>query len=251
MASVLIYGPLAERLKSEIIGQEWGSSAKSHLGKTFLILQPALDDILRDIKRNTQIMYPKDIGYVIVTMGIGPGKHVLEAGTGSGALTIAMAHAVGPTGHITSYEKRANTKAMAENNLRRLGLLERVTLKERDIEEGFDETDVYAVFLDVQNPEDYIPHVRAALMPGGFFGALLPTTNQITRLIYALEANQFSFIEVSEMLHRYYKPIPQRLRPADKMVAHTGFLIFARAIAAPVGGPKELPPTETTEKTEE
>lgn len=215
----------------EVIGKEWGSWVTTHLGKRFLILQPSLDDLLRSIRRNTQIMYPKDIGYILMTMGIGAGKHIIEAGSGSGAFTIALAYAVGPDGHVTSYEKRPEMLAIAQENLERLGLIERVTLKERDIAEGFDERDAYALFLDLPNPEDYIHLVRQVLMPGGHFGALLPTTNQVSRLIAALEQNDFSFLEVSEILHRYYKPVADRLRPSDRMVAHTGFLIFGRAIS--------------------
>jgi tRNA (adenine57-N1/adenine58-N1)-methyltransferase len=82
----------------DLIGQPWGSQVLTHLGKAYFLLQPSLSDVLRDLKRNTQIMYPKDIGFVLVTMGIGPGVHVVEAGTGSGALTIAMAWAVGDRG---------------------------------------------------------------------------------------------------------------------------------------------------------
>jgi len=85
--------------------------------------------------------------------------------------------------------------------------------------------------LDLPNPEDYLPQVRAALKPGGFFGSLLPTMNQVTLLLEALENHDFSFVEVCEMLIRYYNPVAKRLRPKHRMVAHTGFLIFARPIS--------------------
>jgi tRNA (adenine57-N1/adenine58-N1)-methyltransferase len=215
---------------NNIIGKEWGTVVLSHLDKKFRILQPALDDLLRDIKRNTQIMYPKDIGYILINLGIGPGKKVAEAGTGSGAFTIALAHAVGPTGHVTSYEKRPEMSHLAKKNLENLGLGQNVSLIIRDIGEGIDEGDFYAFFLDLPNPEDYVSQLHSVLIPGGHFGAILPTTNQVSRLIPALEKNGFSFIEVSEILHRYYKPAGTRLRPTDKMVAHTGFLVFARVV---------------------
>jgi tRNA (adenine57-N1/adenine58-N1)-methyltransferase len=163
-------------------------------------------------------------------MGIGPGQHVLEAGTGSGSLTTALAFAVGPQGRVTSYESRQEMQRLARANLEKLGLADRVTFKLGDIEAGFEETNVDALFLDLQNPFDYIPQARQALKPGGFFGSLLPTTNQVTRLIGALESHHFAFIEVCEILLRYYKPVPTRLRPTDRMVAHTGYLIFARPI---------------------
>jgi tRNA (adenine57-N1/adenine58-N1)-methyltransferase len=214
-----------------IIGAEWGQDISTHLGKTFTLLQPALDDLLRDIERSTQVVYPKDIGYILLSLGVGPGNQVLEAGTGSGALTVALAHAVGPTGHVFSYERRPEVQATARENLSHFGFAERVTLKVRDVEEGFDEHELRAVFLDLPNPESYLAQVRAALQPGGFFGALLPTTNQVSLLLAALKENDFGYVEVSEILHRYYKPVADRLRPVDTMNAHTGFLIFARLLA--------------------
>jgi tRNA (adenine57-N1/adenine58-N1)-methyltransferase len=107
-------------------------------------------------------------------------------------------------------------------------MTDRVTFTCQDIEFGFNESAVDALFLDLPNPEDYIEMVRNALKPGGFFGSLLPTTNQVSRLLEALNANNFSFIEVCEIIQRYYKPVPARLRPDDRLTAHTGFLIFGR-----------------------
>lgn len=215
---------------SELIGREWGTQVQTHLGKVFTLLQPALDDLLRDIERSSQVIYPKDLGYILLNLGIGPGSQVIEAGTGSGALTVALAHAVGPNGHVYSYEQRAEAQAVARKNLEHLGLHERVTLKLADIANGFDEREIPALFLDVPNPEDYLAQARAALQPGGFFGCILPTTNQVSLLLTALAEHNFGFVEVSEILHRYYKPVAARLRPADTMVAHTGFLVFARAL---------------------
>jgi tRNA (adenine57-N1/adenine58-N1)-methyltransferase catalytic subunit len=216
----------------DLIGRPWGSEVLTHLGKSYFMLQPSLNDVLRELKRNTQIMYPKDIGYVLVTMGIGPGVHVLEAGTGSGALTIALAWAVGPQGQVTSYDQRPEMQNLARKNLDRLGLLERVTLKQRDIAQGFDEENVDALFLDVPNPYDYLHQARLALKPGGFFGTILPTVNQITRLLDAFYQHNYAFVDVCELMLRFYKPVSERFRPTDRMVAHTGYLIFARPMLA-------------------
>jgi tRNA (adenine57-N1/adenine58-N1)-methyltransferase catalytic subunit len=214
----------------DMIGKAWGTQIFSHNGSPFFLLQPALADLLRGIKRNTQILYPKDIGYILVTMGIGPGMHILEAGTGSGALTCAFAYAVGREGQVTTYEARAPMQEMARSNLEKLELAERVNFKLGDVAEGFEERDVDALFLDLPNPFDYIPQVRAALKPGGFFGTILPTVNQVEKLLIALRQNRFAFIDVCELLLRFYKAEPSRFRPADRMVAHTGFLIFARPV---------------------
>ncbi len=192
-----------------IIGIPWGSQIFTHTGSLYYLLQPSLSDILRETKRNTQIMYPKDIGFILVMMGIGPGAQVLEAGTGSGAFTTALAWAVGPQGHVYSYDNRPEMQNLARKNLDRLGLLERVTLKVRDVAEGFDEQGVDALFLDLQNPYEYLPQVRQALKSGGYFGSILPTTNQVSRLIYVFHANGFAFVDVCEIILRYYKPVAE------------------------------------------
>lgn len=214
----------------ELIGKPWGSQVFSHQGSPFFLLQPSLADLLTDLKRSTQIMYPKDIGFILTSMSVGPGQMVMEAGTGSGSMTVALAYAVGPQGRVITYERRPEFQSLARKNLERLGLDGRVEFKLGDIAEGFTETNADAFFLDVANPWDYIARVRAALKPGGFFCNLVPTFNQVSTLLQALRRENFAFIEVCELLLRYYKPEPARLRPTNRMVAHTGFLIFARRI---------------------
>ena len=214
----------------DLIGLPWGSQVFSHMGSPFFLLQPSLADILIDLPRNTQIIYTKDIGLILVTMGVGSGQRVMEAGTGSGSMTIALSFSVGPTGRVISYERRPEMQTLARKNLSRLGLEERVEFKLGDITDGIEETNMDAFFLDVPNAYDLIPQVRAALKPGGFFSAIIPTYNQVEKTLYALRRHQFAFIEVCEVLLRYYKPEPSRLRPTDRMVAHTGFLVFARRI---------------------
>ena len=214
----------------DILGRPLGREIRSHLDYPFLVLEPSTHDLILDLERTTQIMYPKDIGYVLLKMNIKPGSRVVEAGTGSGGLTLALARAVMPTGQVYSYEARPDMLRLAAKNLDRLGLLPFVELKERDIEEGFDEVDADALFLDLRTPWLYLAQAYAALKGGGFFGALLPTANQVVQLIGALPNYGFDAIEVEELLLRPYKAVPARLRPMDRMVAHTGYLIFARKV---------------------
>ena len=217
---------------AELIGQPWGALVHTHQGDPYYLIQPSLHTLLMETKRNTQIMFPKDIGYALIMLGIGPGQHVLEAGTGSGALTTALAWMVGPEGRVTSYDNRPEMQNLARRNLERAGLLERVTFVQADILTGFAERDVDAMFLDLTNPYEYLPQAHAALKNGGGIGFILPTTNQIERLLALLHPNGFAVIEVLELMLRFYKAVPARLRPTGRMVAHTGYLIFARKVLA-------------------
>ncbi|MCS7282004.1 MAG: tRNA (adenine-N1)-methyltransferase [Anaerolineae bacterium] len=214
----------------DLIGRPWGSTVLSHMGQPFLLLRPSLHDLILRLRRTTQIVYPKEAGYILLKMNIGPGCRVVEAGTGSGALTAVLAHAVRPNGRVYSYEIRPEMQHLARRNLERLGLADVVEFKERDIAQGFDETGVDAVFLDLPNPWDYLEQAYAALVNGGYLGSLLPTANQVTRLLAALESPKWGLVEVEEILLRPYKAVSARFRPEDRMVAHTGFLIFARAL---------------------
>jgi tRNA (adenine57-N1/adenine58-N1)-methyltransferase len=212
-----------------IIGKPWGSEILTHSGSPYYLLNPSIHDLLLEIPRNTQIMYPKDIGFVLIRMGIGEGQTVLEAGSGSGALTSALAWAVGSKGNVISYEIRPDLLKLVRKNLERLNLANRVLLKNQNINDGFEERNIDAIFLDVHNAYNFIHHVHSSLKPGGHFGCIMPTTNQVTLLIEALRQYTFVLIDVCEIMLRYYKPVPGRLRPTDRMVAHTGFLIFARS----------------------
>ncbi|CAG0935712.1 tRNA (adenine(58)-N(1))-methyltransferase TrmI [Thermoflexales bacterium] len=213
---------------NDCIGGVWGREMKTHLGYPFLLLDPSTADLIQDIKRTTQIIFPKDVGYILLKLSIHPGVTVLEAGTGSGGLTLALARAALPGGHVISYEVRPDMQNLARKNLERVGLLEQVEFKLKDIAEGFDEDGVDAVFLDVPEPANYLGVASRALRSGGFFGTLVPTTNQISRLLDRISAYPFGLIEVEELMLRGYKTVPERLRPLDRMIGHTGYLLFAR-----------------------
>ncbi len=211
-----------------LIGTPLGRTVHTHLGHPFLALEPSLHDVLIRLRRAGQIMYPKDIGYVLLKLNVGRGKRIVEAGTGSGAMAIALAHGVCPDGRVYSYEVRADMLSLARKNVESHGLAPYVEFTQRDIRDGFDQTDVDACFLDVREPQEYLEQVRAAVKPGGFFGSLVPTANQVIDLLIALQRLAFGAVEVEEIMLRPYKPVPGRLRPVDRMVAHTGYLIFAR-----------------------
>jgi tRNA (adenine57-N1/adenine58-N1)-methyltransferase len=214
----------------DLIGIPWGSKVYSHTGDEFLILEPTLRDLLLHIKRRSQIIYPKEIGYILLRLSIRPGGSVLEAGTGSGALTTAFAWAVGSEGRVYTYDRRSDMQELAQNNLTRLGLLDRVEFHLADIEAGFEQREIESLFLDLPGAHRYLGQVRAALSNGGTIGAILPTSNQVSQMLEALEAHDFGMSDVCEIMLRFYKPSAQRLRPTDRMVAHTGYLVFARAI---------------------
>jgi len=214
----------------DLIGKPWGIQIFSHNGSPFFLLQPSLPDILKNTKRATQIMYPKEIGYIMIQLGVRPGTRIIEAGTGSGSFTTALAYAIGDSGRIYSYEAKEANQKIAIRSLEKLGLTALIDFKVRDIREGFDETGVDAVFLDVANPYDYLVHVKKALKSGGYFASILPTMNQVTTLLTALRRNDFAFIDVCDISQRYYKTEPSRFRPTDRMIAHTGYLIFARSV---------------------
>ena len=213
---------------TELIGNPWGRIVQTHLGTEFYFLPPTLRDLLLNIRRRSQIIFPKDIGYILLRLSIKPGCRVFEAGTGSGALTTAFAWMVGDEGEVVSYERREDMLEIARSNLEKLDLDGRVKLVLRDLAEGIVEAPFESVFLDLPNPELYLSSVDAALTSGGVLGAILPTTNQVSTLLEAMEAFNFDAVDVFEIMLRFYKPVPARLRPTDRMVAHTGYLVFAR-----------------------
>jgi len=217
----------------DLIGLPLGATVHSQLGHPLLLLEPSLSDLITRIKRNTQIIYPKDAAYLVHKLSLRSGDHVIEAGTGSGGLTIALAWAVAPQGRVYTYEVRADNYRIARANLERVGVLDNVSMFQQSVADGFRQQGADAVVLDVRTPGHFLDQVRAALRPGGFFAALLPTTNQVVDLLAALERTSFAEIAVEELLLRRYKAVPDRLRPDDSMVGHTGFLVSARPVVDP------------------
>jgi tRNA (adenine57-N1/adenine58-N1)-methyltransferase catalytic subunit len=218
-------------LHDDLIGRAWGDEVHSQLGQAALLLVPGLNDLMTHLRRGTQIIYPKDAAFLVHRLSLRAGCRVIEAGTGSGGLTVALAWAVAPTGVIYTYESRIDNYQLAQRNLERVGLRPYVQCFHGAVEDGFQQQGVDALVLDLREPWRFLEQVRAALRPGSFFASLLPTTNQVSELLYALEREHFVDISVEEILLRGYKPVPDRLRPFDTMAAHTGYLIFARPVA--------------------
>ena len=216
---------------ADLIGQPLGRTVYNDHGHAYLVLEPSTDDLIQKLPRTTQIIYSKDAAQILLRLNLYPGRTVVEAGTGSGSLTLVLARAVMPTGHVYSYEARLSAFAVAQRNVGEFGLKPYVTLYNADISDGFHETDMDACFLDVREPWRFLDHAWNALKGSGFFGALVPTTNQVSLLLEGLLARPFSDVVIEEVLLRRYKPVPARLRPEDRMIAHTGFLLFARKIA--------------------
>jgi len=217
---------------SQLVGKPYGSTVKTHKGYTYLLLPSTLYEfIMFKLNRLTQIVYPKDAAYILLRLDVKPGDTVVESGIGSGALTAVFAQAVGREGKVVSYEKREEFIKNALSNLRKVGLDSRVEVKHRDISDGFDEKEeADALFLDVREPWLYLDKAYSALKTGRFLGILVPTANQVIETLKKLEEMPFIDVEVSEILLRKYKTVPERFRPEDRMPAHTAYLIFARKI---------------------
>ncbi len=211
-------------------GLNYGCKVSGKKGSSFYLLKPTIHDFLMKVERLTQVIYPKDIGLILLKLDVGPGKVVLECGGGSGALTSAFAFVVGEKGKVISYEKEAKFQEVAKRNVSRLGLEERVVFKNQEVKAKFEEKDVDAVFLDLKEPWLLLQGAWEALKPGYPIGILVPTTNQISQCLKEMQRLPFVGIEVVELFLRKYKTNPDRIRPEDRMVAHTGYLIFARKV---------------------
>ena len=240
---------LGQMKHDDMIGMEYGDIIYTNRGEPFFILRPALGEYTRRIKRQTQVIFPKDSGFIIQHLNFGPGSTVVECGTGSGGLTAVFAHFVGDSGRVVTYDRREEFSKLAESNAERWGVRHRIEFKVRDMKDGFDERDADAVFLDVQNPWDFIVVAHEALAWGHHLGILVPTFNQIEKSLIALDEHKFVDIQVLELLMRYYKTDPKRIRPDDIMNAHTGYLIFAaKAHALPAAEPAEVSETADEEQ---
>jgi tRNA (adenine57-N1/adenine58-N1)-methyltransferase len=217
----------------DLIGKEYDSTVPSSLGFEFIALKPLLRDYIMKSVRKTQITYPKDIALIVMFSGIGPGSRVVEAGTGTGALTTALAHYVKPSGRVYSYEIREEFLETAEKNLKRAGLIDFVEIKNKDVTVGIDESDVDAVVLDLATPWLVVSHAYDALKPCGTIVSFSPTIDQVVKTDEALNENDFVDIETVECLLRGMQVERGKTRPQTLMTGHTGYITFARKVIRP------------------
>ena len=214
----------------EIIGAPEGSRLRSTRGSSFLALRPTLADAVLKMPRGAQVIYPKDIGPILMLADILPGARVLEAGIGSGALSMALLRAGAV---VTGYERREDFCARARANVERFcgaEALERYRTEVRDVYEGIDETGLDRVVLDLPEPWQVVPHASVALRPGGILLAYTPSIMQVQRLRRALDDSAFDLHETVEVLQRGWHVEGEAVRPNHRMVAHTGFLTVSRLI---------------------
>ncbi|MCX7846062.1 MAG: tRNA (adenine-N1)-methyltransferase [Dictyoglomaceae bacterium] len=237
---------------NEIIGKEEGTILTSSHGGKLLALRPTFSDYILEMPRSAQIIYPKDIGIILIWADIYEGAKVIEAGIGSGALTIALLQAVGEKGLVVSYEVREDFALRALRNIEEfLGKRENHILKLKNIYDGIDEEYFDRIILDLPEPWRVVDYTIKALRPGGIFISYSPTIIQAEKTVSALKnTSSYTFIETFEVLIRPWQIENLSVRPYHRMVAHTAFITCARKIHTEIEGNKFLK-VELSEELEE
>ena len=221
----------------DVIGVLAGSTVTGSTGRRFLVLRPTLAEVVLKMPRGAQVIYPKDLGAILIAADIGPGMRVLEAGVGSGALSMALLRAGAA---VVGYERRGDFAAKAvENVAAYLGGGAPYRVEERDVYDGIDTEAGGAPFdrivLDLPEPWRVLPHVPGALVPGGIVLAYLPSITQVAELRAALDRGPFGMAETAELMRRTWHVEDRAVRPDHRMVGHTGFLTTARLLVPPEG----------------
>jgi tRNA (adenine57-N1/adenine58-N1)-methyltransferase len=210
----------------DIVGRQPGTTARTHRGEEVLVLKPRVVDYIPKLARRTQVMYPKDLGYVILSLGISPGFKVLDAGTGSGAAAMVMASLVKPTGKVFSYDVNEESIAVAQRNLERAGLLEYVELVRGDVKtmvfsEFFD-----AALMDLPDPWEALGNVSRFLKPSARICIVTPTMNQLEKAYLAMVDSGVAHLETVEIFLRRIRPFQGKVRPESLMIGHTAYLML-------------------------
>jgi tRNA (adenine57-N1/adenine58-N1)-methyltransferase len=217
----------------DVIGALEGSLIRGSTERSFLVLRPTLSDVVLKMPRGAQVIYPKDLGAILLQADVGPGMRVLEAGIGSGALSMTLLRA---GAIITGYEIREDFAQQAIKNVHdMLGTDVAYDIQIRDVTLGIDEEDLDRIILDMPEPWDVVAHAEKALRPGGILLAYLPI-NQTQLLRETLRRHSFGLEETVEILRRTWHIDGRSVRPDHRMVAHTGFLTSARRLVRRVEG---------------
>jgi tRNA (adenine57-N1/adenine58-N1)-methyltransferase len=217
---------------SLLIGSPVGTTVRSTTGARYVALRPTLSELVLEMPRGAQVIYPKDLGAILMAADVFPGVRVVEAGVGSGALSMALLRA---GAEVIGYELRPDFAARAEANVSQLldgRQARRFRVEQRDVYEGIGETGVDRVVLDLPEPWRVVPHAEAAMRPGGILVAYLPTIGQVTQLRETLNDSAFGLAETLEVLQRTWHVEGRSVRPDHRMVGHTGFLTHARLLVA-------------------
>jgi tRNA (adenine57-N1/adenine58-N1)-methyltransferase catalytic subunit len=218
-----------------LIGTPEGSTVLGSTGRRFLVVRPTLSDAVLKMPRGAQVIYPKDLGAILVEADIAPGVRVLEAGVGSGALSMALLRA---GAEVVGYEVRDDFAERARANVvAMLGAGARYRVVLRDVYEGIDEVGLDRILLDLPEPWRVLPHAASALRPGGILCAYLPSINQTAQLRSAMEQRGFGMASTLEVLHRTWHIEDRSVRPDHRMVGHTGFLTTGRLLVPFEEGP--------------
>ncbi len=212
-----------------ILGRPEGCTVRSTSGARYMVVRPTLADFVLSMPRGAQVIYPKDLGPLLLLADVFPRARILEAGVGSGALSMTLLRA---GAHVIGYEVREDFAAKAQKNVASfLGDGCPYRVEQRDVYEGIDETGLDRVMLDLPEPWRVVKHAGTALRPGGILVSYLPTIGQVVQLRDALDAGPFVLAETVEVLQRSWHVEGQSVRPDHRMVAHTGFLTAARRSA--------------------
>jgi tRNA (adenine57-N1/adenine58-N1)-methyltransferase catalytic subunit len=217
-----------------VIGSPEGARVFSSAGVPFVVVRPSLTDFVLKMPRGAQVIYPKDIAAIVMSADIFPGATVLEAGTGSGALTLGLLRAAGDQGHVITYEARQDFAERARANIESfLGKIpDALDMRHGDVTEPGPTDSVDRIVLDLPEPWRVIPRALETLKPGGVFCSYVPTVPQISQTTEALRAAGFIDLATTETLVRPWHVEGQSVRPDHRMVAHTGFITTGRFLGA-------------------
>ncbi len=226
----------------DLIGRQEGSLVRSSRGARYIAVRPTLAEVVLKMPRGAQVIYPKDLGPILILADVFPGARIFESGLGSGALSMALLRA---GAEVTGYELRPDFAARARTNVAAFlgaGALDRYHIEVRDAYDGVVETGFDRVVLDLPEPWRVVKAAEAALHPGGILVSYLPTIGQVSTLRDTLDRSAFGLAETIEVLQRSWHVEGQSVRPDHRMVAHTGFLTSARLLGAITGPAGPAPP---------